>query len=479
MRPALRSSVAAPVLMAACTVTPPPAAVELPAPVPAEWGTPAAGAEPGARIGAEWWRAFGDPLLDDCVERALAHNTDLQAAGARLAAAAEVARIAGADRTPQVDLALDAQRGRQLFLGFPFGGTAVPSSTVTTFGASLNLSWEIDLWGRLAAGEAAALADLQAETALFAGAQQSLIAQTCKAYFAVVEARQQLDLSVATEASVRATTEDVRDRFRRGLRPAIDTFQALTNLHAAEDEVAQRGLELQAAVRQLEILLGGYPAGTAASAAVLAGDLPEVPAGLPSSLLGRRPDLAAAERRLAAAGCRVAEARAALYPRISLTASGGTSSLDLEDLVDETFRVWSIGGNLLQPLLRGGALRAELARTEAVQQEAIANYGGTVLRAFAEVETALAGGVRLGARETAATAAAQSAAAARDLARERYQSGLTDFLAVADGQRQAFRAESTAIAVRRLRAENRIDLILSLGGGFEAAPPAVREASTP
>jgi outer membrane protein, multidrug efflux system len=365
-----------------------------------------------------------------------------------------------------------------VFLGFPFGGGGVPSSTTTTFGLSLNLSWELDLWGRLRAGHSAALADVQAEAADFVGAQQSLIAQTSKSYFALVEARQQLALSEATVAAFAATAEDVRDRFRRGVRPALDTYQAESSLGSAQANLAQQHQRVTAAARQLEVLMGRYPAAAQASTSVLSATLPEVPVGLPSELLGRRPDLAAAERRLAAAGCRVDAARAALYPRISLTASGGTNSEKLGDVIDDALRVWTLGANLLQPLFRGGALRADVARNQALRLQAVAGYGGTLLRAFEEVENALSADEWLAARELAASRAASTAASARDLARERYQLGLTDFLAVLDGQQRAFAAESLRIAIARQRLDNRIDLILALGGGFRATPPDVRDATT-
>ena len=149
-----------------------------------------------------------------------------------------------------------------------------------------------------------------------------------------------------------------------------------------------------------------------------------------------------------------------------MTASGGTQSLDLEDLVDSDFRVWSLGINLLEPLFRGGALRAEVRRQQARRAEAFANYGTAVLTAFAEVENILSSDGQLHQRRDHLAAAAKHAAFARDLARERWQLGLTDFLTVADGQRQAFQTESTRITVDRQLIDNRSDLLLALGGGF-------------
>lgn len=458
--------------LASCGTAPRPAEVTLPTGIPATWSSAAAeGTIPDA-----WWRGFGDPILDACIEQALLGNQDLAAATARMQAALEQARIAGAALAPQLNAGLQPQRSRVNFLNLPIQTNGVPSVTATTFGLNLNLSWELDLWGRLAASESAALADAQAAAADLAAAQLSIVAQTCKAYFATVEARQQVALAQATVATFRAIDDDVRDRFRRGVRPALDAQQSRTSLATAEANIALRQQLLQAALRQLEILLGSYPAGTFDGATEFVATLPEVPAGLPSELLARRPDLLAAERRLAAAGCRVEAARAALLPRLSLTASGGTTSLELDDLVDAGFRVWSLGANLLQPLFTGGALRADVARNEALQREAVAAYGGSLLRAFAEVEGALASDGLLAAQEEAVTRAAMSAVAARDLARERYQFGLTGFIDVVDGQRRAFETESARIVLLRQRIDNRIDLFLALGGGFAAVPPEVRTA---
>lgn len=422
----------------------------------------------GALVGP-WWREFGDERLAQLVDRALADNRDLRAALARLEATAAARTIAGAPFWPELDAGLSAQRQRRVFIGFPFGGGGVPSTTFTTYGLTLSAQWELDVWGRIRAGESASIADQQVALADFTGAQASLCAQVCKAWFLAIEARQQVDLANATVAAFRATADDVRARFRRGVRPALDVHLAATNLANAEAALAQRQDQLQRARRQLDVLVGRYPTGDLDAGDTLPVRMPQVPVGLPSELLQRRPDLIAAERKVAAAGCRVDAARAALYPRLSLTASAGTSSLELEDLVDDDFRVWSLGANLLEPLFRAGALKAEVDRQRALREAALADYGGKVLRAFAEVEDVLTTGSRIDERAAQLTAAARHAADARDLARTRYQGGLTDFLTVADTQRQAFTAESARLAVERARLENRIDLHLALGGGFGQA----------
>lgn len=448
----------------ACGVSPATAAPPADLTLPATFGAPTGRAD--AVLREDWWTTFADPRLDELVAACLQHNHDVQAALARLQAAAAARTVQGAGSWPEVDAGLDAQRSKRLFLGFPFGSGGIPSSTTTTFGLSLSVRWELDVWGRVRAGESAAIADVEAAQADFAGAMLSLVGEACRAFYGAVEARAQLALAEATVQAFRGTYEDVRDRYRRGVRPALDVHLAATNLANAEAAVAQRADGLQRALRQLDVLAGRYPRGATAVPGDLPRDVPAIPAALPGELLQRRPDLVAAERRLAAAGCRVDQARAGLYPRLSLTGSAGTSSEELEDLVDEDFQVWSLGANLLAPLFRGGALRAEVQRNEARAAEAAAAYGSTVLRAFAEVEDVLATDVRLQERRGHLAAAAEHAKAAHDLARERYQAGLVDFLAVADSQRQSFQAEAARLAIERQRLENRIDLFLALGGGY-------------
>jgi outer membrane protein, multidrug efflux system len=455
------------VALAACAGEPPPHIEDdLGITVPKQWSAQSIDPDANQAPKIDWWREFGDERLDSLVAAGLANNPNLRASLARFEIATASHTIAGAPLLPEIDVSMQTDRARRLFLGFPFGGGGVPSSTVSTYGLSLGVRWELDVWGRLKATDSAALGDQQAALNDLQAAQLSLAGQICRAWFAAIEAGQQLALSKATASAFETTLNDVRDRFRRGVRPALEVHQAATNLANARASVAQRQELHQRAMRQLDVLIYRYPNGRFDISDSLPIELIGVPAGLPSELLKRRPDLVAAERRVAAAGCRVESAEAALYPRLSLTASGGTQSLELEELVDSDFRVWSLGANLLEPIFRGGSLRAEVRRQQARRDEALANYEESVIRAFAEVEDILATDTQLALRRSNLADAAKHAAAARDLARERWQLGLTDFLAVADGQRQAFLTESARITVDRQRIDNRIDLLLALGGGF-------------
>jgi outer membrane protein TolC len=235
----------------------------------------------------------------------------------------------------------------------------------------------------------------------------------------------------------------------------------------ARTAVQARRQAADRAVRQLEILLGRYPARTMDVDADLGEPLSDVPAGLPADLLARRPDLEAAERRLAAAGRRQSESRRALLPRLTLTSSGGRTGSQLEDLLDGDFTVWSLAAGLLQPIFQGGRLRAQVARSGALTDAAVADYANRVLEACAEVETLLAAEGHLRDQESAQAVAAEQAAAARDLARDRYESGLDDVIPWLSAQRAAADAQGRLLEVRRRRLESRVDLHLALGGDFD------------
>ena len=274
-------------------------------------------------------------------------------------------------------------------------------------------------------------------------------------------------LSEATVGSFGASAERVQDRFESGVRPALDLRLALLNLSNARGQLTQRRQQLDASTRQLEVLLAQYAGGDIAPPPDLPEMPPAVPAGVPADLVGRRPDLVAAERQVAASDARLRVARRELLPTFSLTANTGTAADALRDLLNGNFAVWSFVGNVVAPLWQGGSLRAQVSRAEAQVAEMLASYVNTALTAYSEVETALAAEEYLAERVVHLRTSVEQARAAERLADERYRTGLDSYITVLDAQRSAFQAESELIAARRLRLENRVDLYLALGGGFE------------
>ncbi len=474
------------ILWLGCSVagTPP----TLQAPVPSEYGDGAGeGSAPvgSSQVASDWWSEFRDPLLSQFILEGLEHNASLRAAASNVETAFAQARLDGAARRPELEAALDPARRRQNTAqsglteaipipipGFEPGG--VRSFSFTSYGLALNVRWEIDLWGRLRALTAASLAEAAAGEADLEGARLSIAGQLAKVYFGVVEAVQQVELLERTLASRERTHDRVVARYRRGVATALDVRQARAQIAAVEASLAAQQQALDGLRRQMEVLLGRYPAGEIEAAPGLPA-LPRLPStGVPADLLGRRPDLRAAEYRAIASSQRIRAARRSLYPTFRLDGSSGTSSGELGDLLDGDFSVWSLAAGLLQPLLSGGRLRAGLDLVTAGLEAAEANWLQAALAAFAEVESGLAAERMLAERTEALERAATESREAERLAEGRYRQGLVGYLQVLDSQRTSFEAERQLLAARRQQLESRTDLILALGGGLvrEAAGPA-------
>jgi NodT family efflux transporter outer membrane factor (OMF) lipoprotein len=452
---------------------------------PEQWTAPTDETESASgEVSPDWWTEFNDPALSEIIGIALESNRDLLAAAARVDRAAAEARIAGADLKPSIGVGASGSRGKQNFVGFPdFGGGGatgeVLSVTTSRFGVSLDVSWEIDLWGRLRAAARAGLANYQASEADYLGARLSIAGQTAKSWFAVAAARQQVELSEETVESWRDSYEQIHRRYREGLTSPLEVRLALANLEAAEADLETNLNLLDIAERQLEVILGRYPGRDLETTSALP-ELPgPVPAGLPADLVSRRPDLAAAERRLAATDEQVKFAKRSLYPQLSLTGSAGTSTAEFGDLVNGDFSVWNLGVNLLQPIFQGGRLRAQVKVAEAGSSEILELFASQALKAYAEVEIALASeGYLAGTTEHLGEAARQSVAAQR-LAESRYYSGIEPYITVLESQRRAVVAQAAHINARRTVLDNRVDLYLALGGGFEVSDESPQEEITP
>jgi len=345
------------------------------------------------------------------------------------------------------------------------------SSIYSSYGSVLNVSWEPDIWGKVRAGERAALADLEAQGWTYRGARASLAAEVARAWLALAEANEQVTLANKVIEVRRNTEQTIGDRFARALAEeggsAAELRLAQADLATAEANLAQREGERDSAIRRLEVLLGRYPSGTATGSATLPKVPGRPPAGLPSELLLRRPDILAAERAFAASGQRVKEARLAFYPSFSLTGSLGTSTNQLKSVLDSDFGVWSMAGQIAQPILAGGTLKSQLEERKAADREAVATLQGVVLKGFGEVEQALAADAYLAAQETATTRAVERATEASQAALDDYAGGTGDVLTLLSAQSRAVLLSSQQLSLRRLRLDNRVNLHLALGGDYK------------
>jgi multidrug efflux system outer membrane protein len=422
--------------------------------MPADWeGAVGSGEVEG------WLNSFEGQQLEALVEEALGGNYSLQAARARLDQAEALARIEGAERLPGVSLSGSARRQET-----NSGGEPVVRQRSDSFAASLSVSWEVDLWGRVRSTALAAGADLAAAESDYAAVRLLLVSRVLEAWFVAVERRLQFNLAEEALRSFESNLTIVEERFRRGLNPALDLRLARANVASARSTYFQNQRLADAALRQLEVLLGRYPAGKLELEARLPTLRGPVQAGLPSTVLSRRPDLVAARARVMASDARLRASRLSLLPSLSLTGNVGRSSAELDDLLRDSFDVWSLVGGMSAPLFQGGRLRANVSRAEARFAETLAGYGEVLLTAFREVESALASEIYLREQLSALETAAEESTRALELAEERYGRGLVDIITVLEAQRRAFSSRSAVLGAEAALLTNRLALHLALGG---------------
>ncbi len=420
---------------------------------------PAWAAQPGTAqaIAHGWLAAFSDVQLNALVQESLANNPDLQIAASRVEQAAGYVKSAGATLYPQVS-----------FLAR--GGGALSGDSSGLEGVGIFANWELDLWGRVRAGRAAASTQYDSAGLDAEYARQSLAAFVAKSWFLAVEAR--LQKAIAEEMAQAAARQlaIAQDRLRVGSGDLNDVTLSRASLASYRDSVRNLEYAYRQSLRALEALAGRYPAAALEVPPQLTAMPGPVPAGMPAELLERRPDLVAAERRVAAAFYRVEEAKAARLPRIALTAAGTSISSELFVLKDRDNPVWSVGASLTAPLFLGGQLQAQVEIRTAEQKQAVLDYGRVGARAFGEVESALSAGFALEEREEILKEAVAENARALDFAYQRYRVGVGDLRAV---QQQSLALQASRTALLRVQSERlvqRVNLHLALGGSFEARP---------
>lgn len=422
-------------------------------------------------VDAKWWTQFGAEELDRAVEASLNGNLTLQSAHAALRGAEAAAQAAGAARWPTASAGLQSARSRQNFIGLPIPGAGdVLPVTSTNHGLSLNLSWEIDLWGRIDAAVEAAEAELLASQAQLAAVQLSIAGQTARSWLAARETELQLELIRAQEEIARQQVDHLRLRFESGSARAAQLLAAEQGHDRWRTERTRLEISLDQQQRALQLLAGQFGTGEAEAASSSLAALPSLgaplAAGLPVDLLARRPDLAEAEALYYAGAAREREARTALYPRLALTASGGTASNDLGDLLDGDFRVWSFAAGLTAPLFEGGRLRAQRDARIADRERLAWQFAQTLLTAVSEVEATLTVESLLKEQHRNLRRSRERAEQQAALAKARYQSGSGSLLEWLEARSAALEAASRETNAHLLLLQNRVDLYLALGGGF-------------
>lgn len=414
----------------------------------------------------DWLAQFQDEALEALVSEALTANPSLRSQFFATEAIRAQARAVFGRSLPNVGATSDV------------GVTSVyieqldDRSDDTSFGVGLGLNWEVDLWGRIRAGIDAAEADLLVSEADLAGVQLSIASQTVIAWINLNDALAQERVAVQTFEARQLALDLTERRLGRGLSTALDVRTARTTLASAEAAIAFQRQQSEEAVRRLEILLGRYPAAELDAPAVLPDLAPLQSAGNPVLLLSRRPDIAAAEARVVAAGLRAEQARLALLPSLTITGSASTTEDDLADAFDPGRIAARLFAGLAAPIFNGGALDAEREAALFNARASVESYAFTVLTAWREVEDAINADALLAQQVASLTIALEEAQLAEDLAVRQYTNGLVSIFNLIDSQTRRLTAESQLISAQAQRGSNRVQYHLALGGGLPVEVPA-------
>ena len=419
----------------------------------------------------EWWLAFNDTALNELIAEATKANANLAVAAARVKQARAIAGIAEADRIPQVGVNAGAQRQRQsdVALGLPAGTPVAPGNV---FSANLTASYEVDLFGRVSSNVSAARNDAASVEATYRSVLLSVQADVAQTYFRLRATDAELETLNRTVQTREENVKVNQRRFDLGDIGEFDLSRAKTELATSRAEAI--GLQRQRVTTEhaLAVLLGKPAASYTAGASPLLDTslLPVIPAGLPSSLLERRPDIASAQRAMEASNARIGVAKSAMFPALTLNANaGGVSGNTVADVFKWSSRSWVLGALMSMPLLDGGRNKANITRSEAALEESVGTYRQSVLVAFAEVEDNLAG-LRILAGQTAQIEdAVVSARRSADLAQKLYSAGRSSYLDLLDAQRNLAAVERSAVQLRGNRAVTTVALIRALGGGWNSA----------
>jgi NodT family efflux transporter outer membrane factor (OMF) lipoprotein len=426
--------------------------------IPAKWSSGGGG---NAAVSDNWLQSFHDPGLDAVVEEAIKNNLDLQQAAAKVYIARQDVIVVGAQLKPQV--------------GAMFSGAATEKTDSSNNPFTSNMehggaSWEVDVWGRLRSQQAAARASYEAVALDYSFARQSLVATTAKSWYLTIESRQLLELAEQSVGVYADLLKLARVQASAGKVSNLDLAEASASLNEAEGQSQRAQGIYSESQRNLEVLVGRYPAAELKVSEDFVPIPSPVEAGLPASLTERRPDLVAAERQVLAAFRNLEASKLALLPDIALTVEGGHVSDRLLDLLLLNPVMFRSAVQVFVPIYEGGALRAKIKIATAQQGEALEAYGSAALNAFREVEIALTNEALLAQYLKYEQDASRDRNEAVRIATLKYKAGATDLLSVLQLQTDQIAIQMELIKARNAQLANRINLHLALGGSFDTSP---------
>lgn len=422
--------------------------------VPQQWQQKTSA--PVLHVQQQWLTQLQNPQLNKLVEQALKNNQQLLQSSYDVAIQKQQLIVSGAALWPTLDLSARTSRSKN----------NRPISYNNASSVSLNLGYEVDLWGKLSDSNRQANLNYLAQQARFEQAKQQLVADVVKGWFDVVTAKQLLDLYKRREANALQNLDIIESGYRQGLNEALDVYLARNELNNERSRIATQQASLLTTARALERLLGDYPKGIISAN----NDLPvintDIPLGLPSELITRKPTLRANWYQLLASDANLAYAHKQRFPSLNLTASLSDTTDRVSDLFSPSSLAWSLLGSISAPIFNGGRLKAneEIARLNSQKQEQ--QYLQTLYDAFSDVENAITLQQSLKAQYTSTLEAQENALAAEQLSFEQYQSGLVSYTTVLDAQGRSFDAQSSLISIKNQLIANRVNLHLALGGDF-------------
>lgn len=416
-----------------------------------------------------WWTLFGDPVLDQLAPQVAVSNQNVAAAAAAVEASRAAVREQRAAFFPSLSLSAGATRsGSGGRASAATGGTAsAGGSSGTRYSLALGASWEPDLWGRVASTVSAATASAQASEADLANATLSAQASFVTDYLSLREADAEIATLRTTITGYERALQITQNRYAAAIAQKSDVLQARTTLASAQADLAQLQQQRAQLLHAMAVLAGQPPA----TFALPAGDwhataVPAIPVGVPSELLQRRPDIAAAERRVAAANAAIGVARAAYFPSLTLSGNAGQAAAGLGDLLDASSFAWSLGVSLAETILDGGARTARVDEAAAAWKQSVAQYRQTVLGAFSAVEDQLSAAASLEQQQALRQVASEAADQTEQQMQNRYKAGLVAYTEVVTAQASALSARRALMQVSLERQTAAINLVAALGGGW-------------
>jgi len=453
--------------------------------VPAQWTEPLLGGETNSSPSiATWWKSFNDAELDSLIDRAVHSNLDLRIAQGRVREARGQSGIVDADFWPSVDASGSYARSRESANQPLLGQLSLPPSVSLendVYQAGFDASWEVDVFGGTRRAAEAANANIAA--AIYSGqdVQVILVSEVARNYAAARSFQGRLAIARENIKAQQDTVAMARDRYKNGLTNELDPEQAATVLAQTEAQVPTLEDGLQASIHRLGVLLGQQPGALLtemATDAPIPATPPQVPVGLPSDLLRRRPDIRNAERQLAAATAQIGVAMADLFPKFSLTGDIGLQSVSTSDLFTAGSRFWSVGPTVQWRIFDAGRIRSNIRVQNARQEQALATYEQTVLTSFEDVENALVAYAKEQTRNVSLQDAVKTSQRSLQISRRLYANGLTTFINVLDAERSLYQAQDDLVQSDQAVTQNLIALYKAMGGGWEESTPASASPST-